>query len=194
VSGPAEGVGCFVAVAGPSGAGKDTLLRGAQERLAADARFVFARRVVTRQSDGAEDHDSVAAEEFERLKARGAFLLAWSANGLSYGLPDDLGLALRGGRIVVANVSRAVLPEVRGRFDRSLVVHVTASADVLAARLGARGREDPVQQRARLERALEQDRSVEADVRIDNSGALGPALAAFEEALMRAATAAPART
>jgi len=190
-SGGGQGGGCFVAVAGPSGVGKDTLLRGAQERLAGDRRFVFARRIITRQGDCTEDHDSVTQSAFEALREQKAFLLHWSANGLSYGLPAGLGFDIQEGRIVVANVSRAVLPEVRQRFRRHLIVHVTAAPEVLAARLSARGREDAAAQQARLARALAQDALVRADVTIDNSASLTASLDAFERALKSLAPAMP---
>jgi ribose 1,5-bisphosphokinase len=183
--------GCFVAVAGPSGAGKDTLIRGAHERLAGDRRFVFARRIITRQSDCTEDHDTLTELEFVRMKAAGAFLLSWCANGLSYGLPGGLGFDLQDGRIVIANVSRAVLPEVRQRFRRHLVVHVTAAPDVLAARLSARGREDAAAQQARLARALLHDATVCADITIDNSDNLDRSLMEFEQTLKSLAYTAP---
>jgi ribose 1,5-bisphosphokinase len=183
--------GCFVAVAGPSGAGKDTLIRGVQERLAGDRRFVFARRIITRQADCTEDHDTLTAFEFMQMRAAGAFLLSWSANGLSYGLPGGLGFDLLEGRIVIANVSRAVLPEVRQLFRRHLVVHVTAAPEVLAARLSARGREDAAAQQARLARALLHDATVCADITVDNSDNLDRSLMEFEQTLKSLAYTAP---
>jgi ribose 1,5-bisphosphokinase len=176
--------GCFVAIAGPSGAGKDTLIQGVQERLAQDRRFVFARRIITRQGDCSEEHDTVTPAEFAALGACNGLLLSWAANGLCYGIPAGLGSDLTKGRIVIANVSRAVLPEVRQRFRCHLVVHVTAAPDVLALRLRARGREDVASQQARLARALQQDATVVADVTIDNSDSLDGSLRALEQALM----------
>ena len=53
--------GVFVAVVGPSGAGKDTLIAHVRERLGDGEHVEFARRVITRTSDGAtEDHDTLA--------------------------------------------------------------------------------------------------------------------------------------
>jgi ribose 1,5-bisphosphokinase len=183
--------GCFVAVAGPSGAGKDTLISGVQDRLAGDRRFVFARRIITRASDCTEDHDTLTELEFARMKAAGAFLLSWTANGLSYGLPGGLGFDLEDGRIVIANVSRTVLPEVRQRFRRHLVVHVVADPAVLAARLSARAREDAAAQQARLARAVLHDAAVCADVTIDNSDDLDRSLMEFEQTLKSLAYSAP---
>lgn len=182
-SGEGSQGGCFVVIVGPSGAGKDTLLRGVADVLAGDHRFVFARRIITRACDGTEDHDCISEAEFTRLKEAEAFLLCWSANGLSYGLPGDLKRDLAGGRYVVANVSRAALPDVRERFVRHLIVHVTATPEVLARRLAARGREDAAQQQARLARALQHDRDVNADAVIDNSDDLAGSLAQFEQVL-----------
>lgn len=176
--------GCFVAVAGPSGAGKDTLIRGVQERLSHDRRFVFARRIITRQGDCSEDHDSVTPAEFAALSVCNALLLSWAANGLSYGLPAGLGSELVQGRIVIANVSRAVLPEIRLRFRCHLVVHVMAAPEVLALRLMARGREDVQAQQARLARALQQDATVQADMTINNSDNLTGSLYLLQQALL----------
>jgi ribose 1,5-bisphosphokinase len=57
--------GAFVAVVGPSGAGKDTLIAHARSALAGEPQIDFVRRVITRPSDGqTEDHDTLADAEF----------------------------------------------------------------------------------------------------------------------------------
>jgi ribose 1,5-bisphosphokinase len=128
----------------------------------------------------------VTEQEFGRLESGGGFLLSWAANGLRYGIPAGLERDLHEGRTIIANVSRAILPEVRQRFRRNLVIHVTATAEVLAARLGARGREDVTSQQARLARALQHDANVCADAVIDNSADLAHSLMVFEQILRRA--------
>ena len=78
--------GNFVAVVGPSGVGKDSLIGFARDRLEASGRVVFVRRVVTRDADGgSEDHDSMNLEAFAEAEENGAFALNWNAHGLRYG-------------------------------------------------------------------------------------------------------------
>ena len=130
-------------VVGPSGAGKDTLLEGARAVLAGDQRYVFARRVITRPADaGGEDHEAVGADEFARRRERGDFMAWWSAHDLDYGLPRELLDELAAGRHVVANVSRGAIGAIAGQVAAVRVVEITASPDLLAARLENRGRED----------------------------------------------------
>lgn len=144
----------LILVVGPSGAGKDSLMAGARRRLAGDARFHFARRVVTRPAlPGAEDHDSLSPEAFERAEAAGGFLLSWRAHGLAYGVPADLDGHRRHGTAVVVNVSRAMVEEARARLRPVGVVVVTAPSAVLAARLAGRGRECAEDIAQRLRRA-----------------------------------------
>jgi thymidine phosphorylase len=134
--------GILFLVVGRSGVGKDTLLEGARAALAGTPEFVFAKRVITRRADaGGEDHEAVSAEEFARRKAGGAFLLAWSAHGLEYGLPAELMNELLRGRHVVANGSRETIAALPARVPRLVVIEVTADPDIVAARLKARGRE-----------------------------------------------------
>ncbi|WP_181708392.1 phosphonate metabolism protein/1,5-bisphosphokinase (PRPP-forming) PhnN [Chthonobacter rhizosphaerae] len=169
--------GAFVAVVGPSGAGKDTVMSRVREQLSSDGRFVFARRVVTRDQNGGEDHDCLDPAAFEAACADGAYVLSWRAHGLGYGIPAAYGRMVDGGAVVVANLSRAVLTDARARFPRFAVLEITAPAEVLAARLAARGRESTDEIAARLAR-------VEAPVtgpdvhRIDNGGPLADAVAA----------------
>ena len=62
----AIGPGRLVLVVGPSGAGKDTLLRLAHAACIDDHEIVFPRRVVTRDSSAAEDNVAMSPDEFRR--------------------------------------------------------------------------------------------------------------------------------
>jgi ribose 1,5-bisphosphokinase len=136
------------AIVGPSGAGKDTLIRGALEARP-DLRLV--RRVITRPANaGGEDFEGVTPEEFARRRAQGEFAMTWQAHGLSYGIPAD---QVQGPGDVVFNGSRAALSEASRVFRSLRVVLVTAPEIMLAVRLAARGREAPDDIRSRLTRA-----------------------------------------
>jgi ribose 1,5-bisphosphokinase len=168
--------GVFVAIVGPSGAGKDSLIRGLSERLTARDGVLIARRVVTRPSDAYEDHDTLDEAAFADAEKAGRFALSWSAHGLRYGVPVTIDGAIVEGRIVVCNVSRSAVAAARRRYARSRVVLVTARPEILAARLAARGREGIEGRRERLERAGGSDAAVEPDVVIDNNELLDSAV------------------
>ncbi len=144
--------GRLVAVVGPSGAGKDTLMAGARAVLAGDPRIRFVRRAITRPAAaGGEDHRALTAAEFEAELTAGGFALHWQAHGLHYGIPRDIEDDLACRRVVVANLSRSVLAAADARYPL-LVLEITAPPAVLAARLAARGREAVAEVAARLAR------------------------------------------
>jgi ribose 1,5-bisphosphokinase len=177
--------GTLILVIGPSGAGKDSIIAGAAVRLGDDGRVVFARRVITRPAAaGGENHHALSPQEFAEWRDAGRLMLHWRAHGFDYGLPHELAAELAAGRSVVANVSRTVVGEARGRFAPVYVVAVTASPQTLAARLAARGREDAgdIEQRLRRAGALSTD---EAALVIDNDGPLDAAVERFVELLRR---------
>ena len=176
----------LILVAGPSGAGKDSLMMGAADRLAGDPRFHFARRVVTRPvQPGGEAHDSIAPERFVALEQDGFFLLSWRAHGLAYGVPRDLDSRRRNGVAVIANVSRSVIEAARRQWSPVAVIVVTAPTGQLAERLAARGREDARDIRHRLERAAA-DLPQGADVvTLVNDSTLDAGVARFVAALER---------
>ncbi len=146
--------GTLFLVAGPSGAGKDTLIAGARRCLAGNRRFFFPRRVITRPADaGGETHEAMEPQAFTAAEEAGAFVLSWRAHGLAYGLPRSVAAGLESGSHGVVNVSRTMIAEARRRFARVHVILVEASAANLAGRLGRRRRESPAAQAARLERA-----------------------------------------
>ena len=177
--------GIFIAVVGPSGAGKDSLIGFAKQELRRDSRFVFARRMITRPPDITEDHKAVDELEFKRLAAAGAFALSWEAHGLHYGIPSDVHADLARGKTVIANLSRGVLSSLRNRFSRVLVVEVTAPPETLAARLAHRARESADGQAQRLRRSDVVLLPVAADVTIVNDGDLRDAGDVFVDALLR---------
>jgi len=182
------GGGVVVAVVGPSGAGKDSVMNHARERLGDLAKDVsFVRRVITREANrNTEDHDSVDEEKFQRMVAEGAFAAHWFANGLSYGLPVSMDRFVEGGGIVVANVSRAAIVQLRQRYAYVLPVVITAPADVLAERLRKRGREGTEAIAERLKRAEASELAVEGEITIVNDGSLDEASEKFIAALRKA--------
>ncbi len=134
--------GTLFLIVGPSGAGKDSLLRGAQETLAGDDDYVFARRVITRETDPErEDHDSLTKKEFAQAAKKKAFMAAWNAYDTDYGIPVGYAKELEQGRHVVANVSREAVGEIAAHYRPVCVIQVTAPADILEKRLAARGDE-----------------------------------------------------
>jgi ribose 1,5-bisphosphokinase len=164
------GPGRLVLVVGPSGAGKDTLISGARAACRDDPDVIFPRRAVTRQASGAEDHHSVSVAVFEQAVAAGAFSLWWEAHGHKYGIPASIELQLCDGRTVVCNVSRTIIAQARQRYAAVVVVLVTATEEVLAARLAARGRVSDGAIIDRLMRSAAVDFDFRADVVIDNTG------------------------
>ena len=137
--------------AGPSGAGKDTLLLGAREALAAarDNSVLFIRRHLTREATKVTEIEvSVTAEEFRAAATAGKYALEWSAHGTRYAITKaDLEYGIAAGKRMVLNTSRSVIDDVVREYgnQRGIEVYcllITASKETLRARLLGRGRED----------------------------------------------------
>ena len=180
----------LILIVGVSGAGKDALLQAARDQLAHDHRFRFVRRVVTRpQGVQGEEYDSLTPQEFDLARESGGFALAWRANGLQYGVPADIALDLAQGRVVIANVSRALVAEAASRFPIQ-VVEIRAPADLIARRLAARGRQDAVDIARRLARQIELPLPVEREV-VANDGTVAEGVRRLVAVLTRAAASVP---
>ena len=175
---PAALPGTFVAVVGASGAGKDTVMRLARERLRGDPRIHFVRRAITRPPEPSEEHESLSAEEFAARLAQGGFALHWQAHGLHYGLPVAALRRLDRGHAVIANVSRTVVGDIAARFPRHAIVAIVADPATRETRIGARRREGdgPLEMRLRREVEIPQGCNL---TEIANDGHPQDAAAAF---------------
>ncbi|WP_299989456.1 phosphonate metabolism protein/1,5-bisphosphokinase (PRPP-forming) PhnN [uncultured Ruegeria sp.] len=131
--------GRLIAVVGPSGVGKDSVMAGIYDAL---PHMHVVRRVITRAPGLAgEDYDAVSVSRFEEMARAGAFALHWGAHGLFYGVPADVETRLGEGTDCLTNLSRSALAEAAGIFPRFTVLNITAKAETLALRLASRARE-----------------------------------------------------
>ncbi|PWJ21890.1 phosphonate metabolism protein/1,5-bisphosphokinase (PRPP-forming) PhnN [Jannaschia seohaensis] len=158
-----------LAVVGPSGVGKDSLIAGLAAR---GPRLRPLRRVVTRPADETEPFLSVDPACFARMEAAGAFVLSWDAHGLRYGVPRAEVAALGPGQTGLVNLSRGVLDRAAAVLPGLAVLSVTAPADVLARRLAGRGREKAADIAARLARPAPPIPAGLPVLELDNGGAL----------------------
>ena len=77
----------LVYVMGPAGAGKDSVLRHARERLGGRYPVAFAHRYITRpRGTDIEDYIALSPSEFALRQRRGLFAFDWSAYGFRYGI------------------------------------------------------------------------------------------------------------
>ncbi|QLJ13052.1 phosphonate metabolism protein/1,5-bisphosphokinase (PRPP-forming) PhnN [Pseudomonas putida] len=175
-----SGAGRLIFLVGPSGSGKDSLIDASREQLAL-AGVEIARRVITRSAEAkGEAAQGVTPEQFDTLRAQGAFAMHWRANGLDYGIPRQVDQWLAAGRAVLVNGSRAYLPEARQRYPDMLAVLVEVKPEVLRQRLLARGRESAEEVEQRLARSARLQAAADPSVHVlDNSSTLEAAVAAF---------------
>ena len=173
--------GRFIAVVGPSGVGKDSVMAGL---IARHPGLRMARRVITRAPEaGGEDYEPTTQDAFDRLIAQGEFILHGQAHGLSYGIPAGVLSELAAGHDVLANLSRNVVPEAVSRLPAVTVLTLTARPETLAARLAGRGRESDAQIAARLARSVPDVPVACPVIMIANDGPLAETVAAAHAAL-----------
>ncbi len=179
-----DGRGCFIAVVGPSGVGKDSLIDAARQTLGPDGPILFVTRAITRPVDaGGEVHIPLEVAAFRKQAESGSFALHWQAHGLHYGIPVACEANLAEGRSVLANLSRGVIDAMRARYTNRRIIHVTASPSVLASRLALRGRESVTEIEARLSRVDFAPPQGPDVVTVVNDGTLAEGASAFLAAL-----------
>jgi len=173
--------GRFIAVVGPSGVGKDSVM---EAMVAARPDLHRVRRVITRAaSAGGEAFDGISPALFAARAAGGDFALHWQAHGLNYGIPREVHDVLGRGQDALANLSRGMLARAAKVFPSLHVLHITTRPEVLALRLAERGRESRAEIARRLARPAPAFPPGLTVTEIDNSGRLERAVAAALHAL-----------
>lgn len=155
---------------GPSGAGKDSVLRYARDRVQPGDRLAFSHRYITRASDPSEDFVPLGAVEFELRRDAGLFAFDWEAHGNRYGVGAEIHLWRGAGLSVVVSGSREHFKSLSPP-PGTVPILVTASIDVRTRRLLDRARESAGEVRTRLQRE-NFGMSEPAALVVDNSGPL----------------------
>jgi ribose 1,5-bisphosphokinase len=165
--------GRLIYLVGPSGAGKDSLLRWTRQRLQYQHDLLFAQRVITRERrEDDEEHEQMSEHAFIELEQQGGLAMTWQANTHRYGVRREIDDALQRGMTVLVNGSRAHLARARERYPHLETVHVTAPKDIIEQRLRARGRESAEQIAARQARQIPMNDDAPFDLEIVNTGPL----------------------
>lgn len=161
--------GRLIAVVGPSGVGKDSVMAGLQSVMP-DLHLV--RRIITRAPElGGEDYDAVSELKFDTLVKDGAFAVFWRAHGLHYGIPITIKYQLGKGTDCLVNFSRKALAQAAEIFPSFVVLNITAKPETLAQRLAARARETEEEISKRLAQA---EKPLPAGLKVINLANDGP--------------------
>lgn len=182
--------GQLIYLVGPSGSGKDSILRELAPRL--DDKYIILKRVITRPPAMAtEDFESLRSADFLEQESNSEFSLSWRANHLAYAVRTELDQQLALGKTVIINGSREHWPQVIARYPSAILVLVQVNTALLQQRLRARGRESEQDIQLRLERNVSLERSLRDTAAlqkhtfwiIDNSNDLSTAVEAFHRQL-----------
>ncbi len=174
----------IVLVVGPSGAGKDSLLRGARRYFGANGKLGFVRRYITRPPDASEDNYYIDPTGFLLLERADFFISTWRAHGNHYGIPRHTLEGERQHELLLISISRSAIADFERRYDLVSTIQVTVQEDILYERLVGRGRENGPEIEKRLGRA--RNPVVARDLIVfDNSGDFISSKANFIDLLQR---------
>jgi len=141
---------------GPSGVGKDSVLRRLKTHYYSDTQPLVAHRYITRPvRHQDENHVELTDFDFQRRSESGLFLFEWTSHGYHYGIGREIKKWLKSGNSVIVNGSRQYLPQARERYKDLVPVWMHVAEDILRQRLLERGREGEEEIETRLQRNRE---------------------------------------
>ncbi len=172
--------GTLILVVGNSGSGKDSITNGVSEKYPLDLKKIYiVKRYITRPPSETENNYLIGSEEFNEMSKQGEFALQWHIYGLDYGVPIEIEEWLKKGHIVIVNVSRTIINDARKKYKNLKVVFIEVPFETTLQRLKSRERESEQGLKERIERARNNQKFLEADFEIDNSGDLDEAINQF---------------
>jgi ribose 1,5-bisphosphokinase len=171
----------LVLVVGPSGAGKDSLIRGAREFFGATGTINFVRRYITRPPDGSEDNYYLDETAFIHLEKRRFYAATWQAHGNRYGIARHA-LEKVSAAVSLCSISRGAIADFEQQYHDVVTILVTARPAILRQRLIGRGREGGAALERRLERVAAPVRARRL-IEFDNSADYQSSLGAFTHVL-----------
>ena len=162
---------------GPSGSGKDSLMKWVMLNKNDNLCLRWSQRLVTRDNREAkfqEDMDQfINEDQFEALRSQNLLAMHWTAHDFSYGIKRSELLSQSQDEWVLINGSRAYFAKARTLFPELKAIHITASHDILQKRLLARARESEEAINSRLSRAeVYQPQESDAWLEVKNDGEL----------------------
>ncbi len=172
----------IILIVGPSGSGKDTLLRHARKTFESQNRFIFSKRYITRPPDTNEDNYYVDQYAFEQLCRGGFFLATWEAHNNLYGIPHHIFTTNKAPSAIVCSISRTAISDFEKVYSDTITINVTVNDEILRERLITRGREDTLSINKRIQRAKLPIQSKKL-IAFDNSAALSESKRGFTSLL-----------
>ncbi|MFK2821619.1 hypothetical protein [Arcobacter sp. YIC-80] len=171
----------IVLIVGPSGVGKDTLLKGARKILKNEINFV--RRYITRKPDKNEKNYFLDEFAFEILKHNSFFASSWNAHGNYYAIAKN---SIKN-KVNIISVSRAKISDFEKQYDKVYTINITVPKEELRNRLLLRKRESLEQIEKRLNRSYPK---IEAEnlIEFDNSKNIEVSIKDFVELIKKIAS------
>ncbi len=136
--------GMLLIISGPSGVGKTTITRGVERTIQG---AVFSVSCTTRAKTPADvegvDYHFIDNDEFEKMKAAGAFLETADIYGKKYGTPKDwVQTQLDRGRLVILEIDVEGARQVKSKMPEAFAIFILPPDEgVLLQRLRDRKRE-----------------------------------------------------
>lgn len=168
----------IVLIVGPSGVGKDTLLKGAKKELKNDINFV--KRYITRKPDKSEKNFYLDEYAFEILKHNSLFVSTWNAHENFYGIAKN---TIKNGLNIIS-ISRSKIEDFEKIYNDVYTINITVPKDELRNRLLIRKRESEEEIEKRLNRTYKKIVAKNL-IEFDNSGNIEESINKFIKTLKK---------
>lgn len=168
----------IILIVGPSGVGKDTLIKGAKKELKTDINFV--KRYITRKPDKSEKNYYLDEYAFEILKHNSLFVSTWNAHDNFYGISKN---SIKNGLNIIS-ISRSKIEDFEKVYKDVYTINITVPKEELRNRLLVRKRENEEEIEKRLNRTYKKIKARNL-IDFDNSGEIEESVNTFIKLLKK---------